>query len=214
MKLVSVNDILMAGRLIINNTAKDPEFARLMARFNFNANRMQEGENLHSLVKALQDSKKTCYDERWNIANRITQELEVLRPVFMEHVATARFAFRHQPETLNALDISRISSVRWTWIAQAEAFYAQVMAYTEQMTSYGVSEGELQQAQASVEAILALRDDRMLKKGQAESCTERKNEAAKLLKNWVKEFHATARLALKDSPQKLEAFGIRVRSLQ
>ena len=60
---------------------------------------------------------------------------------------------------------------------------------------------------------IALRDDRMLKKGEAEDSTESKNQAAKLLKKWVREFHTAARLALKNNPQKLEAFGIEVPSL-
>lgn len=82
------------------------------------------------------------------------------------------------------------------------------------MLPFGFTVEELQQAKASVEALLALRDDRMLKKGEAENCTVSKNDAAKQLRSWVREFHAAARLALKDQPQKLEAFGIRVRSLQ
>ncbi|MDF9798589.1 hypothetical protein OKW21_003852 [Catalinimonas alkaloidigena] len=61
---------------------------------------------------------------------------------------------------------------------------------------------------------MSLRKDRMRKKGEAEENTEGRNQALRQLKSLIKEFHAAARLALKDHPQKLEAFGIRVRFLQ
>ncbi|MDF9796129.1 hypothetical protein OKW21_001392 [Catalinimonas alkaloidigena] len=214
MKLNTVDGVMLAARLILNNTSKDAEVSKLMGQYNFNARRMQEGENLMLLLKDIQASKKSAYDAQWNISNRISQEVSSLRPLFMEHVAVARFAFRRDPELLNALNISKVSSNQWAWIAQAEAFYQQIADHTDKMLPFGLTVEELEQAKASVEALLALRDDRMLKKGEAENCTVSKNDAAKQLRSWVREFHAAARLALKDQPQKLEAFGIRVRSLQ
>ncbi len=213
MKLNTVDGVVLAGRLILNNTTKDADTAKRMTQYNFPPKRMQEGENLMLLLKDIQSSKKSANDEQWNISNRITQEINSLRPLFVEHVGAARFAFRHDPEVLNALNIRKISNNQWTWIAQAEAFYQQITAHIEKMLPFGFTAEELEQSKASVEALQALRDDRMLKKGDAENCTVNKNEAAKQLRSWVREFHAAARLALKDQPQKLEAFGIRVRSL-
>lgn len=214
MKLNTVDGIVLAARLILNNTGKDTDTAKRMGQYNFPPKRMQEGENLMLLLKDIQSSKKSAFDEQWNISNRITQEVSSLRPLFVEHVAAARFAFRREPEVLNALNVKRISNNKWSWIAQAEAFYQQIADHSDKMLPFGFTVEELQQAKASVEALLALRDDRMLKKGEAENCTVNKNDAAKQLRSWVREFHAAARLALKDQPQKLEAFGIRVRSLQ
>ena len=214
MKLESINGITMAARLVINNTAKDAEVAKKLGQFGFPPKRMQEGENLLTVVQQMQQAKKTRYDEHWQISNRIEQELKTLRPVFMEHVATARFALRHQPAALRTFNIKSISQNKWTWVDQARAFYEEIEAYAEPMATHGTAQEELDQAKASVEAVMALRDDRMYKKGEAEDTTQSRNQATQMLKKWVREFHTASRLALKDNPQKLEAFGIKVPSLQ
>ena len=214
MRLESISNITRAARLAINNTAKDAEVAKKLGQFGFPARRMQEGEDLLTVVEEMQQAQKSRYDEGWEIANRIEQELQTLRPIFMDHVTAVRFAFRRDPAILRTFDVQRISINKWSWVEQARAFYKTMESYREQMTVYGVNPEELDQAQASIEATIALRDDRMQKKGEAEDSTESKNQASKLLKTWVREFHASARLALKDNPQKLEAFGIKVPSLQ
>lgn len=61
---------------------------------------------------------------------------------------------------------------------------------------------------------MELRDDYAFKKSVAEDTTQSRNQLRQQLKEWLREFHTAARLALKDNPQRLEAFGIRVRSLQ
>ncbi len=72
----------------------------------------------------------------------------------------------------------------------------------------------MQQARASLKALMELRDDYAFKKSVAEDTTQSRNQLRQQLKEWLREFHTAARLALKDNPQRLEAFGIRVRSLQ
>ncbi len=73
-------------------------------------------------------------------------------------------------------------------------------------------QSELSQNQASVEALIAMRNRRMQKKGEAEEATRLRNESMKALHLWMKEFRSIARIALQDSPQLLEALGIIVKS--
>ncbi|WPP50391.1 hypothetical protein [Catalinimonas niigatensis] len=214
MKLDTVGAIVDAAGLAISNTAKDAEVAKLMGQYNFTPKRMQEGDNVLATVKALHNNKEAHYDGRWELANRIDKALETVRPVFREHVEVARFAFRSEPAILNSLNIKRIASNKWSWIKQADAFYQKLESHAEPMTRQGANWEEVAQAKASIAAIMEMRRDSMLIKGKAEDSTEMRNQAVKMLKNWVLEFRASARLALKDNPQKLEAFGIRVRSLQ
>ena len=214
MKLESISQITLAARLAVNNTAKDAEVAKKMSQFGFPARRMQEGQELLAVVEEMQRSQKARYDERWVIANQIEQELLMLRPIFMDHVTAVRFAFRRDPAVLRTFDVQRIAMNKWTWVEQARGFYEALEAYREQMKIYGVASEEIDQAKASVEAVIALRDDRLQKKGEAEDSTESKNQGGKQLKKWVREFHTVARIALQDTPQKLEAFGIKVPSMQ
>ncbi len=57
-----------------------------------------------------------------------------------------------------------------------------------------------------------MKDQRLKKKADAENTTQTRNESLKALRKWLTEFHAAARLAFKDNPQMLEAFGIKVKS--
>ena len=214
MKLKTVNEIMLAARLAVNNAKKDDEVVKKLGQYGFPPRRMQEGENLLIAVQEMQQAKQNRYNERWKISNQLTQELQSLRPIFMEHVRAARFAFRHEPGVLHNFNIKSISTNTWTWVEQARNFYKLIGAYREEMASYRVAPEVLDQAKASVEAVLTLRDDRIFEKGKAEDCTQNRNQASKMLKDWVKEFHTSARLALKDTPQKLEAFGMSVPSLQ
>ena len=175
---------------------------------------MKEGQNILTLLQSTQQTQKACYDVRWQVSDQIKQELQTLRPTFVDHVAAVRFAFRHQPAVLRTFGVKRINSSRWGWVAQAHTFYQMLEAHTEQMAKFGTSSEELQQAKASVDALIELRDDYAFKKSEAEDATQSRNQLLKQLKEWVREFHGAARLALKDNPQRLEAFGIWVRSLQ
>ena len=214
MKLQSINDILWAARLAVNNTAKDTEVAKKLGQFGFPARRMQEGKDLLTVVQEMEQAKKTCYNERWDISHQIEQELLSIRPVFREHVTAVRFVFRHEPTILRSLNVRRIANNQWTWVEQARSFYELLAPYRSQLATHGVAPEELDQAQASLEAVLVLRDDRLHKKGEAEDCTQSRNQASDMLRSWLREFHTAARLALKDTPQKLEAYGINVPSVQ
>lgn len=63
MKLNTVDGVMLAARLILNNTGKDTDTAKRMGQYNFPPKRMQEGENLMLLLKDIQSSKKSTFDE-------------------------------------------------------------------------------------------------------------------------------------------------------
>lgn len=214
MKLGSVQDIIWACRLAVENTAQDTEVAKRMASVGFPERRVRELENLCTMVEELQHSKSVRYREGLLLSEQIEKEAQTFRPVFMDHIATVRFAFRHEPTLLRTFLPKAIASNKWGWIAQAHFFYQHITPYISQLATQGISQEEVEQAKASVEALMSLRTSRMRKKGEAEDNTEGRNQGVQQLKNLLREFHAAARLALKDHPQKLEAFGIRVRSLQ
>ncbi len=214
MNLVTVSETTRISRLAFNNTLKDADTAKKMSNVGFNDKRLRELENQTIVLEELEISKALCYNEGLRISEQIEKDTENIRPVFKDHVATVRYAFRNEPTLLLSFIAGTVAYNRWEWLEQAHRFYTSIMPYAGQLEAHGLSLEELQQAQVSIAAIRSLREDRLLKKGQAEDCTDSRNQAFRQLKSMLKEFHAAARLALKDNPQKLEAFGIRVRSLQ
>ncbi|WPP49858.1 hypothetical protein [Catalinimonas niigatensis] len=211
MNLVSVEDIIRAAWLAVNNTARDADSAKKLAGMGFPDKRMRELENRTVLVEELHKNKVVRFSEGLEISEQIEKEAQSLRPLFKDHVAAARFAFRREPARLRTFLPKAIGSNKWNWIAQAAHFYTHILPYAGQLATHGVSHGELEQAKVSVGALKRMREDRMLKKGVAEDSTESRNQAIKQLKSLLKEFHIVARLALKENPQKLEAFGLVVK---
>ena len=111
------------------------------------------------------------------------------------------------------IKIKRINHDKvWEWTAQAHRFYTLVTAHAPLMKKRGVLPEELQQAKAGIEALLAMKDRSSRIKGNAESATQERNRTLDALRAWHVEFRAAARLALKDMPQRLEAFGMKIPS--
>ena len=80
------------------------------------------------------------------------------------------------------------------------------------MKQFGIAPEELQQTKAGIEALLLQKERRRKKKAEAESATQKRNDTLEALNAWLVEFRAVARLAFKDDPQMLEAFGMKVPS--
>ena len=211
-KVNSIDRLLEVSSLSVNNTLNDDEAQRKMAQHGFSPKRMQEGKTLLDQFSRLCNSQEQRYEERWELANRMNNELQTTRELFIEHMEVARFAFRKDPAVLYKLNIQRIERSRWNWVKQARSFYSKAQDHATQLAPHGVKPEELAQAQASLEAILAMREELTKKKGEAEDTTHRKDRANKELKAWLSDFRTVARMAFKENPQKLEGFGIRVRS--
>lgn len=211
-KINSVDRLLEVSSLSVNNTLNDQEVQQRMTQHGFTPKRMQEGKTLLEQFTQLCEHQEQRYEERWELANRMDRELQTTRALFVEHVEIVRFVFRQESAILNKLSIQRIEQARWKWVKQSHRFYTKALEHADQLALHGLTQEELAQAKASLEAILAMREELVRKKGAAEDTTQRKSQANQNLRVWLSDFRTVARMAFKESPQKLEAFGIRVRS--
>lgn len=212
MNINSTPQLLEAASLAINNTMKEADKQKVMANYGFSPKRMQEGKDLLDKTQVLHEVKDQHYDERWELSNQIETKLAVAHQNFAEHVKIARFVFRNEPTILYKLRINRISHGVWARTRQAKDFYTKVIPYAAMMEPQGVSLATLTEAKAFVEGIITMKEERTRKKGEAENTTDSKNQSIKMLRAWLTEFRAAARLAFKDTPQKLESLGISVPS--
>jgi len=208
MKLQSDAQILEGATMVLNNTEKDANIQKGMEGYGFTKKRMKEGDALLNNVLSLQAVCETHHNERWAISQKLEADRNTALALFKDHVGVARIALRNDPVVLHSLKIQRISKKTWGWPRQALHFYEKVTPHLAQLEALGVNAEVLAQAKASVQALLALKEDRLLKKSKVEDSTQEKRKAMKALKAWVQEFISIARIAFKDNPQTLEAFGI------
>lgn len=163
-------------------------------------------------MRQLHTTKDEQYDERQRVSNQAKDSNRAARLLFKDHVKVAKVAFRQQPELLHSFRISNLSNRTWDWTEQALSFYHKVEPHAAQMALHNIQPNALQQNKAAIEEALTIKDQRLKKKADAENTTQARNESLKALRSWLTEFHATSRLAFKDNPQMLEAFGIKVKS--
>jgi len=62
-----------------------------------------------------------------------------------------------------------------------------------------------------VEAVEAAKFEYYREEGESQEATSQKNTDIEIIRNWMSEFFAIARIALKNKPQLLEALGLLVR---
>ncbi|MEK6481615.1 hypothetical protein WJR50_28990 [Catalinimonas sp. 4WD22] len=211
MKLNAEHRVLEAAQLALSSM-KEERVKLQMEAYGLSPERKQKGQSLIDKVLECQKKHKALYDAQWSLSQQLNAQLGMLEVQFKEHAWVARTAFRKQPEVLHALKIKRFADHGWAIVRQAAYFYARIAEMELNFQPFGISKKELEQATASVDQAMRMKEERIRRKGMAESCTEEKNAAFKALRLWVMEFRAIARLTFRDNPQMLEMFGILVPS--
>ncbi len=212
MKTTSILTLLEATHLAIFNTTEHDEIQKQMSAYGFTPKRMQEGKVKMEYVRLLDDTQTQHYDRVREMMLQIEQDSDTMLDVFRGHVSIAKSAFRKEKHVLKALKINKISSSKWTGAQQAIYFYGKAPIYMERLQQFGATEESFAQNKAAAEALLALKAQRLKKKGDAEHSTLARDQAVKELRTWYGEFRKLARLAFSETPQKLETFGIVVRT--
>ncbi len=210
MKLNSETAVLEATRLALSAMALEESVRLQMEAHGLTPPRRQKGITLLDIALGCQKNQVTIYDAQWSLSQQLNAQMDAQEVQFKEHVRVVRSAFRKQPEVEHSLKIKRFAERGWPIVRQAAYFYAHVLEQELNLQPYGISKKELEQAAASVNALLAMKEERTRKKGLAESCTQQKKAAFRELRQWVSEFRITARMAYRDNPQMLEMFGILV----
>ena len=212
MTLRTEAQVLEGAQLAINNTEKSEERQKRMGAYGFTAKRIEEGKVLLANALLLQDVQVSHYEDRWVIAHQLNADRQAAHAMFKEHVGVTRTAFRNEPVILHSLKIQRIAKGKWEWPQQALYFYTKLEEHIAQMEPFGINQEVIVQASTSIQALIAMKEDRFHKKGLAEDSTQEKRKAFKALKEWVLEFRSVARIAFKSNPQMLGSYGISVSS--
>lgn len=212
MRLDTEKRTLEAARFAVNNTEAEEHLRQQMETFGFSSARMKRGKTL--LTKA-QDSVREqdhCHHTQWVLGQQIKAQSEAVQSQVRDHITMARAAYRNDAALLRLLRIETIARPGWPLVWQAEYFYEKLREQKLSLAAFGISDQAVQQAGREASQLLTLREKRARQKAETEQSTQAKRAALRELRAWVVEFRATARLAFREQPQWLEAFGITVRS--
>ena len=201
-----------AALLAINNTQSSPDRQQQLLLKGFGTAQLSTGQNLLATYEQKVAMQTQLQNEQWAISQQMNIALEAADEQFKLHVRIARVALRNKPEVLHSLKINRFSTRQWERVRQAEYFYTLLLQQKVSLKAYEVSDKELKQAQTDIDELQRLKEVRVDKKSQAEHSTQEKQEAQEALRTWVKDFHTIARMAFREQPQALEAYGIQVQA--
>lgn len=212
MQLNTDTNIRRAAQHAINNTEKKDVIRQRMEAYGVDAAHLNRGKSLLAKAEACTADKDRCYQAQWETSQQIKVQLEAVEPQTRDHIQVVRTAYRHEPEVVRELRIDSLARSGWLSVAQAEYFYEKLRQRKISLASYGISDADVRKAATEIRGLLTLREERAVQKAEAEHCTEAKQAAYKALHKWVSEFRAIARIAFRDEPQWLEAFGMVARS--
>lgn len=209
---VLVSALFAEAQRYVDNATAHPEIQKKMNALGFSARRILEGSALLDAARAGQIDKHEKYSEQQQVSARLSSDFEQARLRFREHVRIVRFALRHEPAMLASFNVQRLSFRIEPWLLQAGEFYRVAASHSELLDRHGLSVEEVSQAKAGIEALSAQRNQRMRCKGDAQEATRLRDTSLKALKRWMSDFRAIARIALRDSPQLMEALGMVVKA--
>lgn len=212
MKYSSIPELFAEAQTYLYNASEQPEIQKKMNQHGFTPKRFLEGTFLLDDSKRLHSHKTNKYGEKQESALQVQTNEQLAKQMFVDHVDVVKFVFRKDPAILAKFDVERIATKVKAWTHQAVFFYSKAEAYADVLAQHGLTQDQRSQASAMVEAVATARNQRLQKKGEAEEATRTRDQSVKVLRAWMKDFRATARIALKDSPQLLEAIGIVVKT--
>lgn len=212
MNYSSIPKLFAEANMYIQNASTQPEIQKKLNLQGFTPKRMQEGATFLAHAMLSHTHKTEKYGEKKSVSSQVKTHEEQARQRFMEHVAIVKFVFRKDAAMLSQFNVDRVSKKVHEWILQASYFYLKSGEHKEVLAQHSLTAEEMAQAMAMVEAVSTARNQRMLRKGEAEDATRTRDLSLKALKKWMKDFRAIARVALRDNPQLMESLGIMVKS--
>ena len=212
MKLNSDKNVREAARLAIYNTEREATIRQRMETYGFRAEHLKQGKARLARVDACTNEQDHCQQMQWELSQQIKEQTKAVRDQAREHIQVTRTSYRHEPAMLHYLRIEMMARPGWAMVQQADYFYEKLRERKLSLAAYGISDQALRRAATETRELLDSRTERARQKAKAENCTQVKQQAIRELRVWVVEFRAIARLAFKNEPQWLEAFGMLVRS--
>ena len=187
-------------------------YARLqeeLAAYGYDKKKMLEGKVHWEKVEMLNHLQKKEYGESYEATDSLELARAEARQVYMRHLELARVALK---ENRGADKTLQLSGTRkrgmFDWLAQARTFYANVEGVKETLTKYSLTEEELKQGQAMIEAVYQAHSTRRKEYSEAKQATQNRNQALEELTAWTSAFVGIAKVAFANDPEALELMGL------
>nr|WKN37925.1 hypothetical protein K4G66_04285 [Tunicatimonas sp. TK19036] len=205
----SINNHFKQAQIMIMNAKQHPGIQQKLIDWGYAIQHVSHGETFLNDARLAQQFQKDTYHAKRDCDRQWKNDWTLFQRQYAEHRAVAKTAFRNEPDTLQRLRVDRRAPKRMAdLLDQAIDFYGALMGKSKEMQKFGIKADELDQSQAMITSLIDQQAQRMQCKGNAESATQKRNQALDELRTWQREFIRVAKMALKDDSQLLEVLGV------
>ena len=199
----------------ITNALNNPAITTALTAFGYDITKLNEGKTLLDNLKALQANQKQQYiEQRAATTDREAIQMQI-DEVYKQHLKLARLVFKKEPNILAALEADgrRLRSFD-SWKGQVTTFYDAALSnqpILDGLSRFNITTTNLTDVQAlltNLEDIIAIQKTQI---AEAQQATLDRDKAIQALDIWMRGFQEVAKIALKATPQLLEALGIAVK---
>ena len=203
--------LTLAGRTVANSRS-NPTVSKAVAIYGYGEKAFAEGEaRLEALNRAILVQRGRYADKR-SATSAVNEAREVLhREHYLPHVTIARLAFKEGTARRRLGLKGRRPEALHAWMQAVGRFYDTLLGDAELMQSmarYGITKDRLQAARQKARALAALDRRRERLKVEAREATSVRNKRHRALADWLADYQKIARIALVDTPDMVEQFGL------
>ncbi len=213
MRHLSVSEMLARAELMIGNAQAVPEIAAALARYGYDATRLEEGQRL---LERLREAHSDVIDRRGMAAGaseRFRKARAAMQQRYGFHLRLARSLFRRDSQAQSKLGLrGRRPRAFAPWVETVRRFYTHALedeGILARMAAHGLGREVLEAALAEVEALEDARRAFEGARADALRAREERDAAMEALSDWLALLRIVARAALAEDPQLAEALGLR-----
>lgn len=207
---VTIKDFHNYGN-IFENIKNNDIIKTKLAEYGYDDQEMAKGKAIYDTALEKMDDNKTKSTEELLSYDLFNQKLAELKKLYAEDRKVVKVIYRNDDRVLSALWLKGRASIRISDILDsADTLYKQLKSKAnlhEPLAKVKIDEAYLDNRISFLEEVKALYKSYGLSKGESQQATIDKNLALTDLQNWVRDFYAIARVALKDQKQLLESLG-------
>lgn len=215
-KHFSEAQLLADYKVALKNTEMQAIIATTMSDFGYDPTELEKGKALLATANARYDENKQEDDETLAVRAVFDELAGEVADAYKLHRRKGRSIFRKDDVALSILGLKGIMPrVYVKWLETVGIFYKVLTDKPELLTKLArlkVTAEDLTTAQAKIEELENARAEYLREIGEDQEATRQKNLAFTALDDWMIDFYETARIAMEDKPQLLEAIGLLVRS--
>jgi len=213
---MSDSEALEHYRMALTNSKNQVELAQILAGFGYGPEIIDQGWAIYETAQQSYDINIKEDDETSETSAFFKLKKAELAELYSEHRGIAKVVFNNQTEILKRLLLNTpVPRTYIEWFETIKKFYTELQSdeqLVEKLSRFNITSEVIANSISLVEAVETAKFEYYREEGESQEATVQKNTDIEIIRNWMNEFFAIARIALKDKPQLLEALGLLVRS--